>query len=182
MMSEAGIPERSGFVQIGRVTRAHGLRGELGVSLYTEQKENILNYVRVFLAAPGSGQGCECTVQRARLAGRGAILQLAGCVSREAAEALIGQELWLAVQDLPQAAEGEWYLHELMGKKAYVAGRFVGTIAALLDTGSQPLLVLRHEGQPDVLIPAVAAFIVQVDAESVTFDLPEGLLNPDAAL
>ncbi len=181
-MSEACPPEVSGFVRIGRITRAHGLRGELHVTLYTAQRENILNYVRVFLAAPDSMQRCECAVQRVRLAGRGAILKLAGYGTRAAAEALVGQVLWLAVQDLPRAAEGEWYLYELMGKKACVAGRFVGTIAAILDTGAQPLLVLRHKGQPDVLIPAVAAFIVQVDAETVTFDLPEGLLNPDATL
>lgn len=166
------------FVRVGQALKPVGLRGELKVLPHTERPENFLGFRRLFLGAEG-GERREYRVSRARLSGGAVVLTLAGCADRNAAEALRGQSLWLATDDLPEAEPGAHYLHELMGKTAYRETEPLGRIEAVLDSPAHPLLVVRGEGR-EWLIPAVRAFIAEVGAESVRFELPPGLLEINA--
>ena len=168
------------FVRVGQALKPVGLRGELKVLPHTERPENFLGFRRLFLGAEG-GERCEYGVSRARLSGGAVVLALAGCADRNAAEALRGQSLWLATDDLPEAEPGAHYLHELMGKTAYQgdAPDPLGRIEAVLDSPAHPLLVIRSDGR-EWLVPAARAFIAEVGAESVRFELPPGLLDINA--
>lgn len=173
------LPDQ-GFVCIGKVLRPQGLRGELRVQPCTARLENILAYTQVFLSGTDEAEKREYTVLQARLDKTAAILRLAGCTDRDEAELLRGHSLWLHSQDLPPLGAGEFYLHTLMGKTARTADdKTLGKICAVLDTEAHPILVVRR-GVQELFIPAVAAFITRVDAESVVLNLPEGLLEINA--
>ena len=173
------LPEQD-FVRIGTVLRPQGLQGAIRVQPCTACRENILAYSRVFLAAADEADKREYTVLQARLDKTGAVLSLAGCGNRNEAEMLRGHSLWLHSEDLPQLAEDEFYLHTLMGKEARTAdGQMLGRICAVADTAAHPLLVLRS-GAEELLVPAIAAFISQVDEKTVVLALPEGLLEINA--
>lgn len=168
------------FVCIGRVLKPQGLQGEIKVEAFTGRKEDILGYGRVFLAASADAPKREYAVVKARLSGTAAVLRLAACSSREEAEELRGQYVWLSSLDLPQLAAKEFYLHTLMGKEACTSdGHVLGRISAVVDTDAHSLLVAR-DGRREVLIPAVAAFISRVEDDTVVFELPEGLLDINA--
>ena len=171
------------FVRIGRITGAQGLRGEVKVAPCTAERANILAFRRVFAAAGEDGAKREFAVLSARLAGKSAVvLRLDACATRDEAEALRGNSLWLPVEDLPPPAQGEHYLHDLLGKRACLRenGRCFGRIEAMQDTAAGQSLLVVREGGRETLVPAVSAFIVRVDEESVVFDLPEGLPAPGA--
>lgn len=175
------LPEQD-FVRIGKVLRPQGLRGAIRVQPCTASRENILAYTRVFLSASDEVEKREYTVVQARLDKTAAVLSLAGCTNRIEAEMLRGYSLWLYSEDLPQLDADEFYLHTLMGKEARTAdGKIIGRICAVVDTEAHPLLVLR-DGAQERLIPAVAAFIIQINAEAVVLALPEGLLEINAEL
>ena len=171
------------FVRIGRIAGAHGLRGEVKVAPWTEERANLLHYRRVFLSTAEDGEKREFVVSAGRLSGKdGVVLRLSGCASRDEAEALRGGTLWLSTDDLPPLAEGEYYLHELIGKRACLraGAESFGRIVAVLDTAAGQSLLVVREGERETLVPAASAFIARVDDESVVFDLPEGLLEPGA--
>ena len=69
-----------------------------------------------------------------------------------------------------------------MGKEARTAeGKVLGRVCAVIDTEAHAILVVR-DGAHELLIPAVAAFINQIETESLVLTLPEGLLEMNAEL
>ncbi len=175
------VPEQN-FVRIGKVLRPQGLRGEIRIEPYTAHRENILAYTRVFLSVSDEAEKREYTVVQARLEKTAAVLRFAECSSRNEAELLRGHSLWLHSQDLPQLGPDEFYLHTLMGKEARTAeGKVLGRVCAVIDTEAHAILVVR-DGAHELLIPAVAAFINQIETESLVLTLPEGLLEMNAEL
>jgi 16S rRNA processing protein RimM len=165
------------YVLMGSVTRPHGIKGELKVRPFTADPENFVHYPRLFLSRDASGPKIECTNRQARVSGNQVILRLQECSTREGAEALVGQLIWLAIEDLPPLSTGEFYLHTLLGKCIQTAdGQILGQAENFLSGSDQEILVVR-QGQQEYLIPVVQAFIHSIDATTVVLDVPEGLLD-----
>ena len=176
-MAVPSSPADHGYVLLGTIARPHGIKGELKVRPFTEQPENFSHYQRLFLAADEQGPKCECTGAQARMSGNGVILRLKECTTRDRAEELVGQQIWLAKEDLPPLAGDQYYLHALLDKDVRtVEGQVLGRAEQLLTGGGQDLLLVRQEKR-EYLIPVVGAFIRSIEATVVTLDLPEGLLD-----
>lgn len=174
-----GLPSASGqeYVLLGTITRPHGIKGELKVRPYTAQLETLGSYAQLLLAVDARAEKKAYTNEQARVSGTQIILRLRECTSRDMAETLVGQGVWVRSEDLPPVAEGEFYLHTLLGKAVRtVDGQVLGIAEQLLAGSSQDILVVR-QGKQELLIPAVRAFIRSIDSETVTLDLPEGLLD-----
>jgi 16S rRNA processing protein RimM len=173
--SEA-TPDKN-FVLLGVVSRPHGIRGELKVRPFTEHPENLRLYRRLYLAAEGDLTKVEFTNEQVRTNGNTVILKLKECTDRSRAEQLAGMGIWLPASELPPLAEGEFYLHSLVGKRARTqAGQFLGTVTALLAGGGQDILVIR-DGEEEYLVPMAPEFVVAIDEAEITLDLPPGLLD-----
>lgn len=165
------------FVLLGTVVRPHGVRGELKVRPWTESVSNFCRYQHLYLAAEAGEQMVLCTDVQARVSADLVILRIGQCRDRDQAEQLVGQHLWLPVEDLPPVQEGEWYLHSLMGRQAKTTeGRVLGRIQGVLNSPGQDLLVIVDGGR-EHLIPAVHDFVVAVEEDEVLLDLPPGLLD-----
>ncbi|MGD9948335.1 MAG: ribosome maturation factor RimM [Desulfobulbus sp.] len=176
MAEEIGFAEHS-YVLLGKVTRPHGLKGELKVRPLTAQPENFGRYTRLYLSESECGAKNECTTMQARVSGNQVILRLRECSTRDKAEALVGRFIWLATQDLPSLNADEFYLHTLIGKEIQtVDGQRLGRAENLLSGSEQDVLVVR-QGKQEYLIPIVEAFIRSIEANIVVLDLPEGLLD-----
>lgn len=165
------------FVLLGTVIRPHGVKGELKVRPFTEQPENIARYPRLLLAADERAEKKVYTNEQTRISGALVILRLRECMSRDMAESLVGQGIWVAATDLPPVADGQFYLHTLLGKTVRtVDGHLLGRAEQFLAGSSQDILVVR-QGKQEHLIPVVRTFIHAIDADTVTLDVPEGLLD-----
>lgn len=166
-------------VVVGRVSRAHGIRGELTVQVRTDEPE------RRF--APGSSlfagdRRLEISGSR-RHSGK-LLVRFVGVDDRTAAEALHGQVLEAAVDptDVPDA-EDEFYDHQLVGLAVRrVSGEQVGTVLAVTHLPAQDLLTLDVGGR-ETLVPFVSELVPEVDlgAGTVTVADVPGLLDPDGA-
>lgn len=167
----------SSYVLLGTILRPHGIRGEVKVRPCGGEPEHFSRYSRLFLSGDGQGEKVAYTNTQARVSGDQVILRLQECRSRNGAEALVGQLIWLAIEDLPPLAEDEYYLHALLGKMVQtVDGQVLGRSERLLGGSRQDILVVR-QGQQEYLVPVVRAFIRTIDATTLTLDLPEGLLE-----
>ena len=154
----------SDLLNVGRVTKAHGLRGEVVVQLWTDLTER-LDPGSVLTTPRGT-----LTVERARPFQDRWIVQFEGIVDRSQAERMRGIELAAPAVDVP----GKLWVHELVGATvADAAGNELGVVGAVESNPASDLLVLEGGG----LIPL--RFVVERDvgSGSLVVDLPEGLLD-----
>ena len=150
-------------MEVGRVTKAHGVRGEVVVSLLTDRLERV---------APGSvlyaGERA-LRVVASRPHQKHHIVSLEAVNSREAADALHGAVL----QAEPIDDDEELWVHELIGAAVVgVDGATVGTVESVQANPASDLLVLDG----GALVP-VAFLVDRRDDGTVVVDLPEGLLD-----
>src|SRR6058998_1244471 len=108
-------------VAVGEIVGAHGLRGLLRVRAYQPPAPSLAADRDVLLEQDGAWR--EARVSSAALHGRGIVLLgLEGLTDRTAAEALVGARVLVRRADLPPAAPGEFYYHELEGFHVVTSG------------------------------------------------------------
>jgi 16S rRNA processing protein RimM len=151
-------------LEVGRVAKAHGLRGEVVVVPITNQA------ARFEAGAHLWSGGRELVVASSRPHQRNHLVRFEGIEDRTGAESLRGLVL---TADTPVAApEGEIWVHELINAEVRDrAGRVLGRVGAVEANPAHDLLVLED----GTLIPMV--FVVEHAPEIVVVDPPEGLLD-----
>jgi 16S rRNA processing protein RimM len=175
-MSASGTPE---YVLLGKVSKPHGIRGEVKIYPYSGQPEQfVASYERLYLQCDDQTELLSrYTVERARVQGKQVLVALAECRDRNKAEALAGCQVYVAREDLPPLDEQEYYLHELIDKQLVDPdGRDLGTGKRIMVAGAQDQLVVEQEGR-EYLVPIVSAFIVGIEKDRVVLDLPPGLVE-----
>ena len=151
------------------MTKAHGLKGEVVVQLWTDQLE------RLQAGSVLSSSSGPLSVVSSSPAPGGAgsdryLVSFAECRSREAAERLRGVEL--SAEGLEQP--GTLWVHELVGAVVRdVGGAELGRVAAVEANPASDLLVLESGG----LIPVHFVTGHDAAAGTVEVDIPEGLLD-----
>ncbi len=153
-------------LEVGRITKHHGLRGDVLVKFTTDRLEE-----RTEVGSELSlSDGRTLVIKRASLHNDRWIVHFKGFDSKEAADSLRGHLLFAAPIDV----EGEIFVHQLIGcRLKTVDGTDHGEITSVLDNPASDLLELS-DGR---LVPM--AFYVAHDAVSVTVDVPAGLLDDD---
>jgi 16S rRNA processing protein RimM len=151
------------MLEVGRVTKAHGVRGEVVVALITDRVERVAAGSLLY-----TGDGRTLRVLASRPHQRHHIVSFEGVDSREAADALHG-----AVLSAEPLDDGdEWWVHDLIGSVVVnPVGDRIGTVESVQANPASDLLVL----DTGALIPVV--FVLSHDAGAVLVDLPEGLLD-----
>jgi 16S rRNA processing protein RimM len=150
-------------LEIGRIARPHGLRGEVVVVLVTDRLERL---------APGSvldADGRTLTVTASRAHQRNHIVSFDGVSDRDAAEALQGATLRApAIDD-----RDELWVHQLIGARVVtVDGTDVGVVDTVEANPASDMLVLDG----GALVP-VGFVVEQRDDTTVVIDPPDGLFE-----
>ncbi len=169
-------------VVIGRIGRAHGVRGEVAVDVRTDEPEQRFA-VGVRLQTDPASAG-PLTVAAARPHTGRLLVRFREVPDRNAAEGLRGVLLTVPATEVtadPADAE-EFYDHQLVGLRVHdQTGIAVGEVAGVLHTPAQDLLVVRREAGGEALVPFVSELVPTVDLEhgSLTVADRPGLLDPD---
>jgi 16S rRNA processing protein RimM len=167
------------FVTIGRVKDAHGLKGELFITLKAGEAPWLKRLKELRLIPPSGGDARNFAIKSARVHKNGMIVLSPDINGRNEAEALKGWSLEIPSEFLVSKRGEQIYLIEIQDFKLHVSGRGeVGTITKFSSNGAQDLLVVETpSGEFD--IPFVDAFVKGIDYEAqvVEMDLPEGLLG-----
>ena len=169
------------LVPVGKVTKAHSIRGEIKVHPFSGSPETMLQYAELFLAAEAEEDGVAppvaYQVERIRVQKKAVLLQLKGCNDRNAAEKLIGLQVSVHEDALPKPEPDEFYLRDLEGRLVRTEeGRIVGRISGFLANSAQDILRVTAENE-EYLIPLVPEFLLAVAEDEVTVSLPPGLLE-----
>lgn len=160
-------------VRLGKVVRAIGLRGHLGVA-GTDGALGGLE--RAWLARPGQ-EPIEVRIVEARPQGRVWAVRVDGVDDRTGAEGWVGAEVLARREDLGEAGEGSHFWVDLEGLPVVTLdGRSLGTVKGLYETGGVDVLVVVGESG-ERLIPLAPYVEVDVAGRRVVVDPPEGLLE-----
>ena len=162
-------------LEVGRIVKAHGIRGEVVVEAVTNRPERFAAGAVLYAgdraftigrATPQGGPDPAGRMSRARW-----IVSFEGVVDRNEAERLRDTVLTGDVLDHSEEA-GELWAHELIGSELLdPAGRVLGRVAAVEANPASDLLVLESGH----LVPMV--FVVEATAGRVVVDPPAGLLD-----
>jgi 16S rRNA processing protein RimM len=175
-------------LRVGRLTKAHGLKGALKLELFTDEPERrfvpgATFTLQVPTSSPWHGKTIELT--ELRWYNSHPVGFFVGVDDRETAETLVRAILWVDhdVTELPAESDA-WYDHQLVGLRALRDGVDVGRVARVDHLPAQDLLAI-DTGSGEVLVPFVSAIVPAVDvaAGTVTLTPPPGLFEdiPDDA-
>jgi 16S rRNA processing protein RimM len=145
-------------VSVGRITSAHGLRGEIKVQPLTDFPNRFDKGARLWL------DGQPIVVEGSRWQQGSVVLKLQRIDSRTDAEALRGKELQVS-QAQPIYEKDRYYLHDIIGLDVVDAdGTPLGRLEDVLTTGANDVFVVHGE-RGELLLPAVEDVIDNVDLE-----------------
>jgi 16S rRNA processing protein RimM len=145
-------------VAVGRITRAHGVRGEVSVLVLSEVEDRF---------EPGSRLQLEdgrVLAVRSNRPTRGRLLvTFDGLPDRTAVEPLAGSYLFVERADVPEPPPDSFWPHDLEGCEVVTeAGRSLGTITEIVHGEANDIWVARDDGR-ETLVPALKDVIVSVD-------------------
>lgn len=165
------------LVLLGKVTKPHGIRGEVKVYPYSGEPENLLQYENILLARDEAAEPVRRAVVRARVQKNSVLLQLENSSTRNDAEALKGFLVYVHQDDLPKPSRNEFYLRDLEGRQMVTEeGRIIGTITGILSETGQDIARVQS-GKQEYMIPLVPEFLLSLDSDRVQVSLPPGLLE-----
>ena len=165
------------YVLLGKVTKAHGIKGELKLRPYSGESLSITRHKQVLLVSKEGTISPVFDVVKARKANKEVILCLRGVSDRNHSEKLSGMGVLVYKKDLPDLPGDEFYLHELEGLQVQTqTGKVIGKITAFFNNGAQDLLVVTS-GKNEILVPLIPGMIVQRDASCLIIAPPPGLLD-----
>ncbi|MCI1017949.1 ribosome maturation factor RimM [Microbacterium sp. C5A9] len=173
-------------LRVGRLVKAHGLKGALKLELYTDNPERRFTpgaefTLQVPEASPWHGK--TVVVREYRVMNGNPVVFLNDVDDREGAESLVRAILWID-QDADEAEEDAWFDHQLVGLDVVRDDVVVGKVARVEHFPAQDLLIVKT-GDQEVMVPFVQAIVPTVDvtAGRVIVTPPAGLFEelPDAS-
>jgi len=164
-------------VVVGKITKAHGLHGEVVVLVFSDNPERF---------DPGSvmffEDGREVRIRASRPNGGRMLVAFEGIGDRNAAELLRGLTLVVPRSSLPDLPPGEYWPHQLEGCVVVTeSGRMLGAITDVVANPAQDLWVTVDGSGTEVMVPAIREVVVDVDVAArrvLVRDIP-GLTAPD---
>ena len=146
-------------VVVGKVTKAHGLRGEVTVLPLTDNPDRFAPGNTVYLQ-----DGRSLSIRESRDNGARLLVTFDGVGDRTSAEALGGSILVVPESDLPDLPEGTYWPHELEGCEVVTAsGRSLGTITDVVGNPANDIWVTTGPDGEEVLVPAIHQVVAEVD-------------------
>jgi 16S rRNA processing protein RimM len=175
------------FIIVGRVRKAHGIRGEVVVETITDAPDAIFAAGRRVFAGTATGElapaRLELHVASVRPFNEGYLVGFAEVPDRTTAERWRGRYLLLPADEVAPPADDQVYVHELLGMRVQLPdGAPLGVVEETYELPQGLAIDVRREPPREketVLLPYDERTIASVDRETRTIVVtpPDGLLE-----
>lgn len=148
-------------VILGQVGGLYGVRGWVKLWSFTDPVENLLDYRELELGRAGEWRAARLVEGRRH--GKALVARFDGCLDRDQAALLVGAELAVTRDRLPEAAAGEYYWADLVGLEVVTSeGVNLGRVESMMATGANDVMVVK--GDRERLLPFLPGrFVNEVD-------------------
>ncbi|MCD7708989.1 MAG: ribosome maturation factor RimM [Clostridiales bacterium] len=150
------------LLQVGIITKAHGVRGEVRVYPTTDDPRRFLDLETVIVDNGKTQKTVEIT--SVKFVKNMVVLKLAGVENPDEAERLRQARLFVTREQAVPLGEDEYFIADLIDMSVVSdEGEELGTIADVLTTGANDVYVVKKEGANDLLLPAIGECVRNVD-------------------
>lgn len=167
------------LVAVGKIVKTHGIRGAVKVFAYGGTLRAVVPGESLVVRGPATAKDETLTPTEVKSQGRMLLMRFEGILDMDQAQGLVGLEILLPENRLEPLEKGEYYHYQLIGLQVVTTqGKWVGTLQAILETGSHDVYVVGREGG-EALVPAVEDIVVEIDlaGHRMVIDPPEGLID-----
>lgn len=166
-------------LRVGRLLKAHGLKGALKLELYTDNPERrFVPGAEFTLQVPESSSwhGKSVTIREYRVMNGNSVVFLEGVEDRTTAESLVRAILWMDEDD--EVEDDAWYAHQLVGVDVVRDDAVIGRVMRVEHLPAQDLLIVKT-ATGEVMVPFVSAIVPTVDlaAGRIIVTPPPGLFE-----
>lgn len=166
---------------VGRIGRAHGVRGDLFVEPMTDSPE--VRFADGAKLLTSNNQ--TLTVADSKWHSGRFIVHFEGFDDRTPAESLKGLELSVEVDplELPDDPD-EFYDHQLVGLEVVLEGKAIGKVSDVIHLPAQDVLAIAKTDGYEFMVPFVLPFVPQVDVAGgkLVITPPPGLIDESEAI
>lgn len=162
---------------IGQIVGVFGVQGQVKLKAVTDRPDHIRRRIRTVYLGPKFQpyQLGKVTQHKPGML----ILSFKDITTRDAAQDLIRQEVYIREAEAAPLEQDEYYLHQLYGLTVVDdQGNTIGEVREVLETGANEVLVVTRRGQNDALIPMIHDVISKIDiaGKQIVITPLEGLL------
>ena len=170
----------SKYLIAGEVLKPQGLDGLVKVRVDMDTPEMMMGLKTLYLSAEGGYQAL--SVLRSQIREGYAFLHFEGINSREQAEGIRGEMLYMKREDAPELPEGRHYICDLIGCNVYTKDkREVGTIREVLQPGANDVYVIQLK-KGRMLLPALKKVVTHIDIQAQQIIIDENILDEVAVI
>ena len=151
-------------VCIGKIVAAHGIRGEVKIQSYTRNPKDLDKY--------GAAENFDATksfnLKVLGMSSSNVRVKIKGVDDRNAAEALIGTELFVKRDVLPDLQEEEFYQSDIIGLKVLLAStqQEIGQVAGFYNFGAGDIIEIRLNGKKETeMLPFTKQYVPVIDLQ-----------------
>jgi 16S rRNA processing protein RimM len=171
------------LVELGRIGEPYGLKGWVNVLPSSEEPDVLLKskqwWISRLLVTEGVSvrrtstpkledlvfepfRVLQCKPHSSRI-----VAHLEGVEQPELAAQFKGRRVYVSRARFPAPAEDEYYWIDMIGcAVSNVEGKVLGSVVQVVDHGAHPILVVKGNAEQEILIPFVAAYVLNVDTQA----------------
>ena len=155
------------LIEMGAIASAHGIKGQFKVKAFCDHPMDITAY------GPLQIEDGRILEIKAHSHAKGFVLCSAkGVTSRNQAESLRGQLLFITREDLPEAQADEIYHADLVGYQVYARGMgLIGQIVGVFDFGAGTVIEIKRPKQKPVMVPFGDSYNLKVDDDAMQLEM-----------
>ncbi|AWV96860.1 ribosome maturation factor RimM [Arcticibacterium luteifluviistationis] len=163
---------------LGKITKPHGLKGEVILWMDVDVPELYENMESVFLEV--NGELVPYFFEDLQIRGKKSIAKFEDMETIEETESIINCEVYLPIDNLPVLDKKTFYYHELPGfqLKEEKTGEIIGVVTKVYEGAGQDLIAFEIEGT-EVLVPISDDIVKEIERDNniLNVNLPEGLIE-----
>ena len=149
----------SKLIPIGKVVKAHGIKGELKFFLYNKKSNLLLKKIKIWFNIEDAFKSFSL---RSTKGLNGEIVKLNTINNRVEANSLKGKEFFVSRDDFPQIDKGNFYLNDIINFSVYNKEKKIGFIADVLSLPAGNVIEINIKGK-NILIPMVDEYLTFFD-------------------
>ena len=157
------------LVEIGILSKPHGLRGEIKLNLHSPDSNLIINIKEVYI------DSIVFKVSTVKKIPNGALIKFLSKDDRTSVEKLVKKRVFVDKQIIPTLPNGNYYFFELIGSNVVYNDEIIGTLIEIVETKANNIYVVKEFNGKEILIPKTKSFIRKFNKDKKILEviLPE---------
>ena len=157
------------LIEIGILTKPHGLNGEIKLLLHSQNSDLILKINEVFIDSESF------KISKVKKVANGIIIKFNLRNDRSSIEELLKKKVFVNKNIIPNPPEGKNYYFELIGSKVMFNNEVIGSLIEIVETKANNIYVIKKDDGDEILIPKTESFIKKFNKDKKILEviLPE---------